>query len=244
MAGSAGGDSGSSRNKGTTMSQGLGGFKQRESKDIEGGEQAPGPGVNEPSVFSGGDGLILYEGRALARRVESSVELALDWDEVYFQGQFTVGALVLKSIKITGGIKQATADLSMVRRWCGMNNASGGDISGATIRDVRYIPPVDLVLVLDRSMIPANVASYEAILIYNTQMNSFSLPISAASTVFNDQKWTAMNMAFRAYGSTDMASKNMGLIGRWIDAAAYDNKSIGGIPEDSHDTSGIKDTMW
>lgn len=243
MAGSAGGDAGSSRNVGTKMAQGLGGFQQRGSNSPQ-NDQAPGPGVNEPSVFSGGDGLILYEGRALARRVESSVELALDWDEVYFQGQFTVGALVLKSIKITGGIKQATADLSMVRRWCGMNNEAGGDISGATIRDVRYIPPVDLVLVLDRSMIPANVASYEAILIYNTQMNSFSLPISAASTVFNDQKWTAMNMAFRAYGSEDMKAKNMGLIGRWIDAATYDNNSVGGIPEGNHDTSGVTDTMW
>jgi hypothetical protein len=221
--------------------QGLGGFMQRSGKSIE-GEEAPGPGVNEPSVFSGGDGLILYEGRALARRVESSVELALDWDEVYFQGQFTVGALVLKSIKITGGIKQATADLSMVRRWCGLNDQQGSSIEGATIRDVRYIPPVDVVLVLDRSMIPATVASYEAVLIYNAQMNSFSLPISAASTVFNDQKWTAMNMAFRGFDNKQQS--NLRLSGRWVDAATYDNKAIGGVPEGSHDTSGARDTMW
>lgn len=222
------------------MNQGLGGFTQREGTAID-KEEAPGPGVNEPSVFSGGDGLILYEGRALARRVESSVELALDWDEVYFQGQFTVGALVLKSIKITGGIKQATADLSMVRRWCGMQSDDhGGAIEGATIRDVRYIAPVDIVLVLDRSMIPGNVSSYEAILVYNSQMNSFSMPISAAATVFNDQKWTAMNLSWRSFN----ASPKYALKGRWIDATAYTNGLTGGSPEGSHDTSGAKDTMW
>lgn len=181
---------------------GVGGVLKYDSySDLPNYEEAPGPGINEPSVFSGGDGLIVFDGVPLARRVESSVELALEWDEVYFQGQYTVGALVLKSIKISGGIKQATANLSMVRKFCGMHDAET-DLTNTSIRHVRYIAPVDIVLVLDKSMLPSTVASYEAIMIYNAVMNSFSLPISAASTVFNDQKWTAMNLAWRNYSGT------------------------------------------
>jgi len=168
-------------------------------------DEAPGPGINEPSVFSGSDGLIIFDGEALARRVESSIEIALDWDEVYFQGQYTVGALVLKSIKISGGIKQATANLSVLRKFVGMHNAqnnggknAAGDIdASATIRDVRYIAPVDLILVLDKSMLPDTIRSYEAIMVFNAVMNSFSMPTTAASTVFNDQKWVGSNLSFK-----------------------------------------------
>ena len=181
-----------------------------------GSEEAPGPGVNEPSVFSGGDGLIIFNGTPLARRVESSVELALEWDEVYFQGQYTVGALVLKSIKISGGIKQASANFDMVRKFCGMGD--GTDLDNTTIRHVRYIAPVDIVLVLDKSMIPESVASYEAIMVYNAVMNSFSLPVQAASTVFNDQKWTAMNLAWRSYS----AAPKVALVGPFH-SVDYDN---------------------
>jgi len=182
-----------------TTPAGLNGSLRYDKYEEIDGEVAPGPGVNEPSVFSGGDGLILFDGSPLARRVESSVELSLEWDEVYFQGQYTVGALVLKAIKISGGIKQATANLAMVRKFCGMSEHDGTNLTDTTIRHVRYIAPVDIVLVLDKSMLPETVASYEAVMIYNAVMNSFSLPIQASSTVFNDQKWTAMNLAWRSH---------------------------------------------
>lgn len=210
-------------------------------------DQAPGPGVNEPSIFSGGDGLILFEGEPIARRVEGSVEVALDWDEVYFQGQYTVGALVLKSIKITGGIKQATADLNMVRRWMGMYGSDYGDKANDleqldSVRQVRYIPPVDIIFVLDKSMIPESVASYEAVLVYNAQMNSFSLPVSAASTVFNDQKFTGMNLAFKSYNSgADAAIKlQAGSGGKFIGQAnAYKN-----ITPEASRAGGVRNTLW
>ena len=182
---------------GATTPAGAGGALKFDTFTVDENEDAPGPGVNEPSVFSGGDGLIIFDGSPLARRVESSVELSLEWDEVYFQGQYTVGALVLKAIKISGGIKQATANLEMVRKFCGMGDST--NLNDTTIRHVRYIAPVDIVLVLDKSMLPSYVASYEAIMIYNAVMNSFSLPIQASSTVFNDQKWTAMNLAWRSH---------------------------------------------
>lgn len=160
-------------------------------------DEAPGPGINEPAVFSGADGLIIFDGEPLARRVESTIEIALDWDEVYFQGQYTVGALVLKSIKISGGIKQATANLNILKKFVGMSPADGTR-SDATIRDVRYVAPVDIILILDKSMLPASIASYEAILVFNAVMNSFSMPTTAASTVFNDQKWVGSNLSFKS----------------------------------------------
>lgn len=201
---------------------GLGGALRYDTFTEIAGEEAPGPGVNEPSVFSGGDGLIVFDGTPLARRVESSVELSLEWDEVYFQGQYTVGALVLKSIKISGGIKQATANLGMVRKFCGMSEFDGTDLEQTSIRHVRYIAPVDIVLVLDKSMIPSTVASYEAVMIYNAVMNSFSLPIQAASTVFNDQKWTAMNLAWRNYSGS---APKVALKGPFH-SVEYENRSI------------------
>jgi hypothetical protein len=198
-------------------------------------DAAPGPGVNEPSVFSGGDGLIVFDGSPLARRVESSVELSLEWDEVYFQGQYTVGALVLKAIKISGGIKQATANLEMVRKFCGMSEHDFTDLENTTIRHVRYIAPVDIVLVLDKSMLPETVASYEAVMIYNAVMNNFSLPISAGSTVFNDQKWTAMNLAWRSSKSNPTVK----LVGPFWKVDYLDNVD----PTESRD-GGFQNSSW
>lgn len=198
-------------------------------------DEAPGPGVNEPAIFAGADGLIIFDGEPLARRVESSVEIGLDWDEVYFQGQYTVGALVLKSIKLTGGIKQATANLTLLKKFIGMLPADGTR-EDATIRDVRYVAPVDIILILDKSMLPPTVQSYEAILVFNAVMNSFSLPIAAASTVFNDQKWTAMNLSFKTGAPMD----SLKLIGNEFVANEYNNRNI---PEGTR-KGGEVNTIW
>jgi len=198
-------------------------------------DEAPGPGVNEPAIFSGADGIIIFDGEPLARRVESSVEIGLDWDEVYFQGQYTVGALVLKSIKITGGFKQATANLNVLKKFVGMSPADGTR-DDATIRDVRYVAPVDIILVLDKSMLPASIASYEAILIFNAVMNSFSLPTAAASTVFNDQKWTASNLSFK----TGTPMDSLKLIGNEFVVNEYANRNI----PDGGRSGGEVNTIW
>jgi hypothetical protein len=198
-------------------------------------DEAPGPGVNEPAIFAGADGLIIFDGEPLARRVESSVEIGLDWDEVYFQGQYTVGALVLKSIKLTGGIKQATANLNILKKFIGMSPADGTR-EDATIRDVRYVAPVDIILILDKSMLPPTIMSYEAVLVFNAVMNSFSLPISAAATVFNDQKWTAMNLSFKTGSPMD----SLKLIGNEFVANEYNNRNV---PEGTR-KGGEVNTIW
>jgi hypothetical protein len=178
----------------------------------------------EPSVFTGGDGFLFIDGFEIARRVESSVEVAMEYEEIQYQGQYTVGALVLKSIKITGTLKQAVGDMDLVRKLLGGEVNTGafagsnysltgqfkeGDMIGGRITDttgaptaaVQWVKPVDIILQLDKSRLPSSgefsIANYETILISNAVFHGFTLPVSAGNAVFTDLNWTAENMAFQ-----------------------------------------------
>jgi hypothetical protein len=178
----------------------------------------------EPAVFTGGDGFLFIDGYEIARRVESSVEVAMEYEEIQYQGQYTVGALVLKSIKITGNLKQAVGDLDLVRKLLGgqvdngafaaANNSllgqfKAGDNIGGRITDVTGLPtaavqwvkPVDILLVLDKTRLPSSgefsIANYETVVISNAVFHGFTLPVSAGAAVFTDLNWTAENMAFQ-----------------------------------------------
>jgi hypothetical protein len=79
-------------------------------------------------------------------------------------------------------------------------------------------------------------------LVYNAQMNSFSLPVAAASTVFNDQKFTGMNLAFKSYKSanSDALKLQPGAMGKFIGKSSnYTNVS----PEASR-AGGSRSTLW
>ena len=159
-------------------------------------------GKRNGSVFSGTDGFIIVnrpDGTAeeLARRVDSSVSIALAWDEVMYQGQYTVGEFVLQSVKISGTIKQAAASLDLTRQFLNIESPANGDVS---LREIMYFPAVDMVLGLDRTVAPADLVDehegYEAILISDAMFTSFDLPMTAATTVFNGVDWNARNLKF------------------------------------------------
>lgn len=183
----------------------------------------------EPAVFTGGDGFLFIDGLEVARRVESSVEVAMEYEEIQYQGMYTVGALVLKSIKITGNLKQAVGDLDLIRKllggeistqgqYNGQNSIAGqfkeGDMIGGRITDVsgnptaavQWVKPVDLILQLDKTRLPSSgefsIANYEAVLISNAVFHGFTLPVSAGAAVFTDLNWTAENMAFQVAPGT------------------------------------------
>jgi len=183
----------------------------------------------EPAVFTGGDGFLFIDGHEVARRVETSVEVAMEYEEIQYQGQYTVGALVLKSIKITGTLKQAVGDLDLVRKLLGGSvNTDGqfsgesslesqfaeGDMIGGRITDttglptaaVQWVKPVDIIVQLDKSRLPSSgefsIANYETILVSNAVFHGFTLPIGSGAAVFTDLNWTAENMAFQVAPGT------------------------------------------
>ncbi|OGM08190.1 hypothetical protein A2Z67_06260 [Candidatus Woesebacteria bacterium RBG_13_36_22] len=178
----------------------------------------------EPAVFTGGDGFLFIDGFEVARRVESSVEVAMEYEEIQYQGQYTVGALVLKSIKISGTLKQAVGDLDLIRKllggevttgaFAGSNNSLpeqfkegdqiGGritDVAGNATAAVQWVKPVDIILQLDKSRLPSSgefsIANYETVLISNAVFQGFTLPVGAGAAVMTDLNWLAENMAFQ-----------------------------------------------
>lgn len=178
----------------------------------------------EPAVFTGGDGFLFIDGYEVARRVESSVEVAMEYEEIQYQGQYTVGALVLKNIKITGTLKQAVGDLDLVRKLLGGDVSGGvfeganssitgqfreGDMIGGRITDsvgqpthaVQWVKPVDIMLMLDKTRLPNagefSISNYETVIISNAVFHGFTLPVSAGAAIFTDLNWTAENMAFQ-----------------------------------------------
>jgi len=178
----------------------------------------------EPAVFTGGDGFLFIDGYEIMRRVESSVEVAMEYEEIQYQGQYTVGALVLKSIKINGTLKQAVGDLDLIRKLLGgevttgkfagandslPNQFSEGDqiggritdLAGAPTKAVQWVKPVDIIVQLDKSRLPStgefSIANYEAILVSNAVFQGFTLPVGAGAAVFTDLNWIAENMAFQ-----------------------------------------------